>query len=55
MDRLAITQRIEIIKIYYTNGYSATAMYRILRGDYGFHNNIGWIWIKKHKKERKKN
>ena len=38
MDRLTITQRITIIKIYYKNGDSATATYRALRGDYGLHN-----------------
>ena len=38
MDRLTITQRITIIKIYYKNGDSATPTYRALRGDYGLHN-----------------
>ena len=38
MDRLTITQRIEIIKIYYKNGDSATTTYRALRGDYDLHN-----------------
>ena len=35
-----ITQHIKIIKIYYKNGDSATAMYHGLRGDYGLHNRL---------------
>ena len=31
MDRLIITQRIQMIKIYYKNGDSATATYHVLR------------------------
>ena len=38
MDRLTITQRINIIKNYYKNGDSATATYCALREDYGLHN-----------------
>ena len=38
MDRLVITQCIQIIKIYYKNGDSATTTYCALRGDYGLHN-----------------
>ena len=38
MNRLTITQRIKITKTYYKNGYSVTAKYRSLRGDYGLHN-----------------
>ena len=38
MDRLTITQRIKIIKIYYKNGDSATTSFRNLRKDYGLHN-----------------
>ena len=38
MDRLTITQRLKIIKIYYKNGDSVTATYRVLRGVYGLHN-----------------
>ena len=38
MVRLTIMQRIKMIKTYYKNGVSATAKYRVLRGDYGFHN-----------------
>ena len=38
MDRLTITQRIKIIKTYYKNGDSATAMYRALRANYGLRN-----------------
>ena len=38
MDRLTITQRIKMIKIYSKNGDSATATYRALRKDYGLHN-----------------
>ena len=37
IDCLTITQRIKIIKIYYKNCDSATATYRALKGDYGFH------------------
>ena len=37
-DRLTLTQRIKIIKIYYKTGDSATATYRALRGDDGLHN-----------------
>ena len=36
MDRLTITQRIQIIKTYYKNGDIGAATYRALRGDYGF-------------------
>ena len=38
IDRLPITQGIKIIKTYYKKDYSATALYRVLRGDYGLHN-----------------
>ena len=38
MDRLTITQRIKMTKIYYKNDDTATATYRVLRGDYGLHN-----------------
>ena len=38
MDRLTITQRIKMIKIFYKNGNSATVTYCTLRGDYGLHN-----------------
>ena len=34
MHRLTFTQRIKFIKTYYKNGYSATTMYRALRGNY---------------------
>ena len=37
IDRLAITQRIKIIKTYYKNG-DATATYRALGEDYRLHN-----------------
>ena len=40
MGRLTITQRIKIIKTYYKNYDSATAMYRALRGDYGLHSRL---------------
>ena len=40
MDRLTITQRIKVIKIYYKNGDPATATSRDLRGDYGLNNCI---------------
>ena len=39
MDRLTITQqRIKFIETYYKNGDTATAMYRVLRGEYDLHN-----------------
>ena len=38
MDRLTITQRIQIIKTYYENSDSVTATYRTLRGDYDLYN-----------------
>ena len=38
MDRLTITPRIQVIKIYYKNGDSAIATYRALRGEYGLYN-----------------
>ena len=38
MDRLTITQRIKMIKIFYINGDSATPTYCTLRGDYGLDN-----------------
>ena len=38
LDRLTITQHIRMIKTYYKNTDSATALYRALRGDYGLHN-----------------
>ena len=38
MDRLTITQRIKIIKIYNKHSDSATATYRAVRGGYGLHN-----------------
>ena len=38
MDRLTITQSIKIIKTYFKNGESATAMYHSLREGYGLHN-----------------
>ena len=44
MDRITITQRIKIIKIYYKNGNSATATYRALRGDYSLHNAALFDW-----------
>ena len=37
MDRLTITQRIQIVKTYYKNCDSATATYSALRGDYNLH------------------
>ena len=40
MDRLNITQRIKIIKIYYKNADSVTATYRALRGDYDLRNRL---------------
>ena len=33
-------QCIKIIKTYYKNGDSATAIYRALRGDYSLHNRL---------------
>ena len=39
IDRLTIIKRIKIIKTYYKNGDSGTAMYRVLIGDYGLHNH----------------
>ena len=38
MDRLTITLRIKIIKIYYKNGDSVTVTYCALRGNYCLHN-----------------
>ena len=38
IDRLTITQRIEILKTCYKNGDSALATYCAFRGDYGLHN-----------------
>ena len=38
MDRLIITQRIQIIKTYYESGDYTTATYCVLTGDYGLHN-----------------
>ena len=40
MDHLTITKRIKMIKIYFKNSDSATAMYRILREDYGLHSRL---------------
>ena len=38
IDRLAIIQRIKIIKTYYKNNDSASVTYLALRRDYGLHN-----------------
>ena len=49
MNRVTITQRIQMIKIYYKNGDSATATYRALGGDNGLHiasSNFASNWQK---------